>query len=105
MRLNPTRVVVGEVRGPESLALLNAWNTGHPGGVSTIHADNARMGLVRLQSLLEEATKAPKQRFIAAAVNLVVYIGKDPSLKAGRRVKELFAPSGYDSDGYQGAYL
>jgi len=105
MRLNPTRMIVGEVRGPESLALLNAWNTGHPGGISTLHADNARMGLSRLESLLEEATTAPKQKFIAEAVNLVVYIGRDPTVKAGRRVKEIYAPSGYDGRDYQGTYL
>ncbi|MFZ1123011.1 MAG: P-type conjugative transfer ATPase TrbB, partial [Candidatus Binataceae bacterium] len=38
MRLRPDRIIIGEVRGAEALALLKAWNTGHPGGVTTIHA-------------------------------------------------------------------
>src|SRR3546814_1472293 len=41
MRLRPDRIIVGEVRGPEALDMLKAWNTGHPGGIATVHA-NAR---------------------------------------------------------------
>jgi type IV secretion system protein VirB11 len=41
MRLRPDRIIIGEVRGAEALALLKAWNTGHPGGVTTIHANSA----------------------------------------------------------------
>lgn len=96
MRLKPDRIIVGEVRGPESLELLKAWNTGHPGGFATIHADDARLGLTRLESLVEEATSAPKQKYIAEAVNLLVFIAPDPSLKAGRRVKEVLRVVGYD---------
>src|SRR6266851_4678796 len=40
MRLRPDRIIIGEVRGAEALALLKAWNTGHPGGVTTIHANS-----------------------------------------------------------------
>ena len=42
MRLRPDRIIIGEVRGAEALALLKAWNTGHPGGVTTIHANSSR---------------------------------------------------------------
>ena len=46
MRLRPDRIIVGEVRGGEALALLKAWNTGHPGGICTVHANScARAGL------------------------------------------------------------
>ena len=48
MRLKPTRIVVGEVRGAEAHVMLKAWNTGHPGGVATVHANDALSGLVRL---------------------------------------------------------
>ena len=41
MRLKPTRIVVGEVRGAEAHTLLKAWNTGHPGGMATVHANDA----------------------------------------------------------------
>ena len=44
MRLRPDRIVVGEVRGAEALDLLRAWNTGHPGGCCTVHADSAKKG-------------------------------------------------------------
>ena len=49
MRLRPDRIIVGEVRGPEALDLLKAWNTGHPGGVTTLHANSAYDSLVRLE--------------------------------------------------------
>ena len=59
MRLKPTRIVVGEVRGAEAHTLLKAWNTGHPGGMATVHANDAMSGLIRLESLVAEATNAP----------------------------------------------
>ena len=55
MRLRPDRIIIGEVRGKEALALLKAWNTGHPGGVTTLHANSASAALLRLLSLVEEA--------------------------------------------------
>ena len=58
MRLRPDRIVIGEVRGSEALALLKAWNTGHPGGVTTIHANSAKAALTRLSSLVQEAGRA-----------------------------------------------
>jgi Flp pilus assembly CpaF family ATPase len=45
MRLRPDRIIIGEVRGGEALVLLKAWNTGHPGGVTTIHANSAMAAL------------------------------------------------------------
>jgi type IV secretion system protein VirB11 len=55
MRLRPDRIIIGEVRGKEALALLKAWNTGHPGGITTLHANSASAALLRLLSLVEEA--------------------------------------------------
>src|SRR3546814_6899154 len=40
LRLRPDRIIVGEVRGPEALDMLKAWNTGHPGGIATVHANS-----------------------------------------------------------------
>ena len=45
LRLRPDRIIVGEVRGPEALDMLKAWNTGHPGGITTVHANSAPAGL------------------------------------------------------------
>ncbi len=96
MRLRPRRIIVGEVRGAEAHALLKAWNTGHPGGIATVHADTARSGLQRLESLVAESTSAPQQNLIAEAVNLVVLIEEEPRLPAGRKVREVIAVTGYD---------
>ena len=96
MRLRPKRIVVGEVRGPEAHALLKAWNTGHPGGIATIHADDAYQGLVRLESLVAESTHQPQQDLIAQAVDLVIFIEEDARVAAGRKVREVLAVTGYD---------
>ena len=70
LRLRPDRIVVGEVRGGEALDLLKAWNTGHPGGLSTIHANSARSALYRLEQLVQESVVAVPRRLIAEAVEV-----------------------------------
>ena len=101
MRLKPTRIVVGEVRGAEAHTLLKAWNTGHPGGAATVHANDALSGLIRLESLVAEATSAPQQRLIAEAVDLVVFVDEESSVRAGRKVREVLLVTGYSNGNYQ----
>ena len=101
MRLKPTRIVVGEVRGAEAHTLLKAWNTGHPGGAATVHANDAISGLIRLESLVAEATSAPQQALIAEAVDLVIFVDAEPDLKAGRKVREVLLVTGYRNGQYQ----
>jgi type IV secretion system protein VirB11 len=101
MRLKPTRIVVGEVRGAEAHTLLKAWNTGHPGGAATVHANDAVSGLIRLESLIAEATSAPQQNLIAEAVDLVIFVDEEPAVKAGRKVREVLLVSGYRDGRYQ----
>jgi type IV secretion system protein TrbB len=101
MRLKPTRIVVGEVRGAEAHTLLKAWNTGHPGGLATVHANDAISGLIRLESLVAEATSAPQQALIAEAVDLVVFIDEEPQLPAARKVREVLLVTGYANGQYQ----
>ena len=101
MRLKPTRILVGEVRGAEAHTLLKAWNTGHPGGAATIHANDAMSGLIRLESLVAEATSAPQQHLIAEAVDLVIFVDEEPELKAGRKVREVLLVTGYRDGRYQ----
>ena len=74
LRLRPDRIIVGEVRGPEALDMLKAWNTGHPGGVATVHANGAAAALHRLESLVQEAVVTVPRRLIAEAIDLVVFI-------------------------------
>lgn len=103
MRLRPDRILVGETRGPEALALLKAWNTGHPGGVATVHSNTSdsagTAGLVRLESLIAEATPTPMHTLIAEAVNLVVNIEKTSS-GPGRRIGAVLAVEGFDGSNY-----
>ncbi|WP_245986816.1 P-type conjugative transfer ATPase TrbB [Azospirillum thermophilum] len=103
MRLRPTRILVGETRGPEALSMLKAWNTGHPGGVATVHANTSdsagTAGLIRLESLIAEATAASWQRRIAEAVNIIVNIEKT-SASPGRRISAVLAVDGFDGTDY-----
>src|SRR5215469_7832488 len=105
MRLKPTRIVVGEVRGGEALSMLKAWNTGHPGGAASVHANDARGALIRLESLVAEATEAPQQQLIAEAVNLVVFVDSEPVIKAGRKVREVTVVMGCRVGAYELEYL
>jgi type IV secretion system protein VirB11 len=100
MRLKPTRIVVGEVRGAEAHTLLKAWNTGHPGGAATVHANDAVSGLLRLESLIAEATNAPQQSLIADAVDLVIFVDEEAAVPAGRKVREVLLVTGYSNGEY-----
>jgi type IV secretion system protein TrbB len=93
MRLRPDRIIVGEVRGAEALALLKAWNTGHPGGVTTVHANSAAAALMRLDTLIQEAGVPAQPHLVAEAVDLIVFIVRTPD---GWRVEELARVTGCD---------
>lgn len=74
MRLRPDRIIVGEVRGPEALDMLKAWNTGHPGGIATVHANSAIAALYRIEQLVQEAVVTVPRQLIAEAIDIVVFI-------------------------------
>ena len=97
LRLRPDRIIVGEVRGREALDLLKSWNTGHPGGVSTIHANGARQALTRLEQLIQEAVVTVPRCLIAEAVNVIVFIEK---YGQGRRVKTVAHVTGMAGSDY-----
>jgi type IV secretion system protein VirB11 len=99
MRLRPDRIIVGEVRGGEALSLLKAWNTGHPGGVCTVHANHARAGLQRIEQLIAEVSQTPMPALIAEAVNLIVSIVKTDSAP-GRRIEEVVTVTGLADGNY-----
>ena len=102
LRLRPDRIIVGEVRGGEALSLLKAWNTGHPGGIATLHANNARAGLVRLEQLVAEALSGGAgghmPKLIAEAVDLIVVISK---AEGSRKITEIATVKGYEGDDYK----
>lgn len=93
MRLRPDRIIVGETRGKEALDLLKAWNTGHPGGIATVHANSAKGGLTRLEQLISEASHTSMAELIAEAINLIIFIKKTSS---GRKVEEIVEVVGFD---------
>ena len=99
LRLRPDRIVVGEVRGPEALTLLKAWNTGHPGGFSSLHANDAQAGLRRIEMLIQEACGQRMPELIAEVVDVIVH------LERGAKVEGLLRVHGYEHGRYQTATL
>ncbi|MCB0162230.1 MAG: Flp pilus assembly complex ATPase component TadA, partial [Caldilineaceae bacterium] len=100
LRMRPDRILVGEVRGPEALDLLMAWNTGHEGGAATLHANNAKAGLDRLAMLISMHPDSPKpiEPLIGEAVHVVVHIARTPD--GSRRIQEILEVSGYANGQY-----
>jgi type IV secretion system protein VirB11 len=76
MRFRPDRIIVGEVRGGEALSMVKAWNTGHDGGLCTLHANTAQSALTRLEQLIAEVSAGNMRPVIAEAVNLIIPIVK-----------------------------
>lgn len=98
MRLRPDRIVVGEVRDGAALTLLKAWNTGHPGGVATIHSNTATSALRRLEQLTAEASQQPMHEVIGEAVDLIVSIERTPR---GRRVRDIIQVERFANGQYE----
>jgi type IV secretion system protein TrbB len=96
LRLRPDRIIVGEVRGAEALDMLKAWNTGHPGGLATVHANSARGALYRIEQLVQEATVTVPRRLIAEAIDIFVFL---EGWGSGRKVTEVARVEGLDPDG------
>ena len=96
LRLRPDRIIVGEVRGPEALAMLKAWNTGHPGGIATIHANSAPAALTRVEQLVQESVVSVPRRLIAEAIDLVVFIA---GRGAARRIATVARVEGVGATG------
>ncbi len=93
LRMTPDRIVVGEVRGGEALALLDAWSTGHGGGCSTVHSNSARDTLLRLENMTARVSQNPQQSTIGQAVNLIVYL---KYVGGHRIVEDIIEVNGYD---------
>jgi P-type conjugative transfer ATPase TrbB len=96
LRLRPDRIIVGEVRGAEALDMLKAWNTGHPGGIATVHANSARSALYRIEQLVQESVNVIPRRLIADAIDMIVFIAGRGS---ARRVETIAEVSDLDQHG------
>lgn len=102
LRMTPDRLIVGEVRGPEVMDMLDAWNTGHPGGLASAHANNARDGLGRIEDMLVQGGYTPVPRKIARTIQVIVSIGfttidTPEGKRSVRRVKEMLRVEGVRS--------
>jgi pilus assembly protein CpaF len=100
LRMRPDRIVVGEVRGGETLDMLQAMNTGHDGSLSTVHANSPRDAIARLETLVLMAgmdlpLRAIREQ-VASAVNLIVQLAR---LRDGtRRVTHVTEVQGMEGD-------
>jgi pilus assembly protein CpaF len=100
LRMRPDRIVVGEVRGPEALDMLQAMNTGHEGSLSTLHANSARDALLRLETMVLMAgidlpLRAVRQQ-ICSALDLIVHLERLDD--GSRRVTAITEVQGMESD-------
>ncbi|MES2450726.1 MAG: P-type conjugative transfer ATPase TrbB [Pseudomonadota bacterium] len=96
LRLRPDRIIVGEVRGGEALDMLKAWNTGHPGGIATVHANSAASALYRIEQLIQEAVVTVPRRLVAEAIDMIVFIA---GRGTARRIETIVRVAGLDPQG------
>lgn len=96
LRLRPDRIIVGEIRDATALDLLKAWNTGHSGGLATIHANDTAGMLTRFCQLIEEDRKHADKTLVAEAINVCVHLTLDLRAPAGRRLSGIDRVVGYE---------
>ena len=100
LRMRPDRIIVGEVRGAEAMEMLQAMNTGHPGSMSTIHANNPRDALTRLENMLLMGTSEMPlpviRQQVASGIDLVLQVQR---LRSGQRcVTSIMDVAGMEND-------
>jgi type IV secretion system protein VirB11 len=87
LRLRPDRIVLGELRGAESVSFLRAINTGHPGSFSTIHANSLRGALEQLSLMVMQTgiglTRTDTIAYAASVIDVIVQLGRDGQGKRG----------------------
>ena len=99
LRMRPSRIIVGEVRGAEAFELLTCLNTGHDGGICTCHANSTRDTVTRLETMVLRGMELPLQairRQIASGIDVIVYLGRlrDKS----RRLLEITEVTGMEGE-------
>lgn len=108
LRMRPTRIIVGEVRGAEALDMLSAMNSGHEGSMCTIHANGPRQALSKLRTyalMAEEALPARSvTEMIAEAIDLVVHLRLE-ALSGRRLVASIYEVTGMEEEAVSGSEL
>lgn len=99
MRFRPDRIIVGEVRDGAALEMVKAWNTGHPGGIATLHANDTSAMLDRMCQLIEEVVPVAPYPLVAQSIDLCVHIKRDPGHPAGRSLSGIDRVVGRTPDG------
>lgn len=90
LRLAPGRIIVGECRdGAAALTLMKAWSTGHPGGITTLHANGAREVVPRLDQLCSEVAVTSQERMIRSTVGVAVFLDRGIGKPVVREILEM----------------
>lgn len=90
LRMRPDRIIIGEVRDGTALELLKSWNTGHPGGICTIHANSPEATISRLEDLVHEVVSVVPGHLIREAIDLIVFMQRDRS--GGYKISSITEP-------------
>jgi len=98
LRMRPDRIIIGEVRDGAALDLLKAWNTGHGGGICTLHANSALGALARLEDLIHEVVPVVPRRLLLQAIDLIAYLERD--VMGQRHLTALAELKGSSEEGY-----
>jgi pilus assembly protein CpaF len=100
LRMRPDRIIIGEVRGGEAFDMLQAMNTGHDGSMSTIHANNTRDALIRIENMVQMGHMGlPSNAIrtqIVSAVDLIIQVARQRD--GGRRVTQVSEICGMEGD-------
>jgi pilus assembly protein CpaF len=100
LRMRPDRIIIGEVRGAEAFDMLQAMNTGHDGSMSTIHANNTRDALSRIENMVQMSSMGLTPRAIrqqvVSSVNLIVQVERQRD--GGRRVTQVTEIAGIEGE-------
>ena len=99
LRMRPDRIIIGEIRDGTALDLLKAWNTGHPGGLCTIHANSIESAPHRLEDLIQEAVVTASKKMILQAIDIIVFIKRD-EITSRRKVSDIVELTDYKDNKY-----
>jgi type IV secretion system protein TrbB len=98
MRFRPDRIIVGEIRDGSALEMLKAWNTGHPGGIATVHANDTGAMLDRVCQLIEEVVPVAPRAMVADTIDVCVHLRRDAGHPAGRSVSGIDEVQGISNE-------